>query len=141
MQFTRIDRSIPLSLWGTESMLEYLRDLRDMEPLAFVARHDFRPAFVQLVVLPQAETVLLSAEYDDDASRKAVSEMVELVEGLGEPYWLWGNAVAVSADEFEYELSITIDTGRELDTVHTTVSVSDPNGTYTGLDFRCLLDW
>lgn len=138
MNFVREDRSIPLSLWGTENMLEYFRAMRDMSYGEFLHTHGFWPMWVQVAVVPQNKAVRFVAE-TDETNKKALSKIIELIEGLGEPYQLWGNASVVAADEFERELTVLINTDVVLDEVHAEINVSEPMGHNRDTDIRLVL--
>lgn len=95
--------------------------------------------WVQVAVMPQNEAVRFEAMADEEANKKALSKVIEFVEGLDEPYHLWGNVSAVTADEFERELTVLIDTDVALDGVHTKVSVSERMDYNRDTDIRLVL--
>lgn len=116
MDFVRIDRSTPLRLWKSESMLDYFRDMRDMGRDEFKFRHGFVPRFAEVVVFPETRVVC------EDGGVEAI---IDLLESLDEDYTMWGNAVSVTADEFERELSVRINDGVPAAYVYTHVHVSE----------------
>jgi hypothetical protein len=139
MEFRREDRSIPLSLWYTESMLEYFRDMRDMDYEECSYEHEFWPLHVQVIVRPEGKAAWFESS-SEEQNRRELDGIVKLVESLDEDHRLWGGAEKVVANEFERELLVMIDTSRPVADVHTYVRVDEPEGTHADTDVRLFID-
>lgn len=120
MEFVCDSVDKPLELWGTESILEYFKAMRDMPYDGFATKYGFYPLWWQVVV---DDTVVVCR---DGLGQTHLDAVVTLLESLSDEWQLWNHAHSVIADEFERELCVVINTKVSPESVKTRVDVSEP---------------
>jgi hypothetical protein len=117
MQFVCDSVDKPLELWGTESILEYFKGLRDAVCGGVWDQSCFFPLTWQLSV----DDACISCY--NNMNKQYIDDAIRLLEVLSSEWTCWNCAQYVRADEFEGELSIRINTTVPREQVRTDVLV------------------